>query len=53
MGDAVLPGQIVGGDQAVPAAAHDDGIVERLGVGTAPRLGSVFVVADGVAQQAE
>src|SRR5690606_17787885 len=53
VGDAVLPGEVVGGRQAVAAAAHDDDVVFGLRLGAAPRFLPALVVADGVAGKGE
>ncbi|VFT40749.1 Uncharacterised protein [Pseudomonas aeruginosa] len=43
--DAVFLGQVVGGGQAVPAAADDDHVVDRLRRGRAPHALPVLVMA--------
>ena len=51
VGEAVLFREIVGGGQAVPAAADDDRIVTGFGRGAAPRLRPALVVRERVAHE--
>jgi hypothetical protein len=53
VGDLVFLGEIVGGGEAVPAAADDDHVVGRLGLRRAPGRGPVLMVRERVSQQAE
>ena len=46
--DAMVPGEIVGGGEPMPAAPDDEHIVLTLRLGTAPELGPVLVERDCV-----
>ena len=52
IGDAVLLGEIIGGGEAVPAAADDHHVVVRLRLGLAPDRLPVAVAGDRVDEQA-
>ena len=53
IGEAMLLGEVVGSGQAMPAAAHDDDVVFRLGLGLAPGRRPVLVAGRGVLQERE
>jgi hypothetical protein len=53
IGEAMLLGEVIGGGQAMPAAAHDDDVVFRLGIGLAPGRRPVLVAGRGVLQERE
>ncbi len=53
IGDAVFLGQVVSGGQTMPAAADDDHVVDLFRGRRAPHLLPVFVMAEGVLEEAE
>ena len=53
IGEAMLLGEVIGGRQPMPAAADDDDVVFRLGLGLAPGRRPVLVAGAGVLQERE
>src|SRR5713226_9266923 len=51
VGDAVIPGEIVGGRQTVAAATDDNDVIGRLRIGSPPSLRPVRMLRQRIASQ--